>query len=96
MLDVLPLAVPLAAAGVGDRRLSRAAWLTGALLLAWSVGVAALGAFVFPNERWNLLPRDVDRHHERLWDWSDPQIVRAWRSGGSPQNFSLFDTVPDR
>ena len=90
MLDVLPLVVPLAAAGMDGRQLPRAASAAGILVLAWSVGVSALGAFIFPNERWNLTPRDVDRNHERLWDWSDTQILRAWRTGPSPQNFSLF------
>ena len=61
-----------------------------AMLLAWSIAVSAAGAFVFPNERWNQHPADVDRHHRRLWDWSDLQIARAWRSAPSPQNFSLF------
>jgi hypothetical protein len=88
MLDVLPFVVPIAAA-VGTRHVSgmKKAFLSVALV--WSVGVAALGSFVFPNERWNLMPEDVDRHHERLWDWSDMQIHRAWRAGASPQNFSL-------
>jgi hypothetical protein len=91
MLDVLPLLVPLAAAGLAAHRPGRAAAAVAAALAAWSVAVAALGAFVFPHERWNLLPRDVDRHHERLWDWSDSQIARAWQSEPSPQNGSLFE-----
>lgn len=90
MLDVLPLLVPLAAGGIREARLARPAIALGAAALAWSVIVAGTGAFVFPNERWNLEPRDVDRHHERLWNWSDLQIVRCWERGPSPQNFSLF------
>ena len=88
MLDVLPFLVPLAAS-VGMRNLPRASIAALALGFTWSVVVAGLGAFVFPNERWNLMPEDVDRHHERLWDWSDMQIERAWHAGPSPQNFSL-------
>lgn len=91
MLDILPLLAPLAAGGIGTQSFSRAASIAAALLLAWSIAVAATGAFVFPHERWNLTPDDVDRHHERLWDWSDVQIVRCWRAGPSPQNFSLFE-----
>lgn len=94
MLDVLPLLAVLAAAGVNDRALPRAAAVAIAGALAWSVAVSAAGAFVFPNERWNVSPADVDRYHHRLWDWSDLQIVRAWRGAPSPQNFSLF--VDDR
>ena len=90
ILDVLPLLAPLAAAAIGHRDLGRGARTAIGLALLWSVVVAGTGAFVFPNERWNLMPADVDRHHERLWDWSDTQIVRAWRSSPSPQNFSLF------
>ena len=88
MLDVLPCLVPLAAA-VGTQTVPLFSRLALAIVLGWSVAVAGLGAFVFPNERWNLSPEDVDRHHERLWDWSDLQIHRAWHAGPSPQNFSL-------
>ena len=87
MLDVLPCLVPIAAAA-GTRRFSRFSVAAMVIAFAWSVAVAGLGAFVFPNERWNLLPEDVDRHHERLWDLSDLQIHRAWHAGPSPQNFS--------
>ena len=88
MLDVLPCLVPIAGA-VGTRPVPRSSGAAIGIALAWSVAVAGLGAFVFPNERWNLLPEDVDRHHERLWDLSDLQIHRAWHAGPSPQNFSL-------
>ncbi|MBA3231759.1 MAG: hypothetical protein H0T05_02965 [Acidobacteria bacterium] len=90
MLDVLPLIAPLAAAGL--LRIRRPAVTTLAIAaLAWSIVVAGTGAFCFPNDRWNTDPLDVDRHHERLWDWSDPQVVRCWQRGPSPQNFSLFE-----
>jgi hypothetical protein len=95
MLDVLPFCVPLAAA-IGTRQIPRAARAGLALALTWSVAVAGLGAFVFPNERWNLMPEDVDRHHERLWDWTDMQMLRTWHAGPSPQNFSLPPFGGDR
>lgn len=57
--------------------------------LAWSIVVAGTGAFF--NNPWNTTPVDVDRHHERLWDWHDLQIRRAWASGASSQNFNLFN-----
>lgn len=60
-----------------------------AAALVWSVVVAGTGAF-FTNT-WNTSPVDVDHHHERLWDWHDLQIRRAWASGRSPQNFNLFN-----
>lgn len=89
-LDLLPVLVPLAIAGVPIVARSRV--LTGVTLLAlvWSVAVAGAGAFVYPAEQWNTDPIDVDRHHERLWEWRDAQIARTFRSGPSPQNFDLF------
>ena len=91
LLDVLPLLAPAAAAGVDaiapGRRPGR---VIAAALLAWSVGVAAAGAFVYPNEAWNTRPLEVDRFHERLWAIGDSQIPRALSSPPSPQNFDLF------
>jgi hypothetical protein len=89
-LDLLPLLVPLAVAGVewiGAKPHRRVA---ASLALAWSIALAATGAFVYPNEAWNTRPDDVDTHHARLWDFRDPQFVRCWRAGLSPQNFGLF------
>jgi hypothetical protein len=89
MLDVLPMLVPLAVVaadgfnGVVARR-------TAILALAWSITVAAIGAFCYPRGAWNSDPVDVDRAHDRLWHWSDNQIARVWNAGASPQNFSLF------
>lgn len=89
MLDVLPLIAPLAAVGLARIRGPVVTSLAVAAL-AWSIVVAGTGAFYFPNDRWNTDPANVDRHHERLWDWADPQIVRCWQRGPSPQNFGLF------
>jgi hypothetical protein len=60
------------------------------VLLAWSVAVAAAGAFVYPNDAWNTSPAEVDRAHHRLWDIRDSQIRRVFASAPSPQNFDLF------
>jgi hypothetical protein len=89
MLDVLPLLAPLAAAGLARPR-GRLFLGLAAAALAWSIVVSATGAICYPHERWNTDPLDVDRHHERLWEWSDPQIARCWERGPSPQNFSLL------
>jgi hypothetical protein len=89
LLDVLPLLIPLAAAGLARTQL-RAISGIAALLLSWSVVVAGTGAFYYPNDRWNSDPVDIDRSHERLWDWNDMQVTRCWTRGPSPQNFSLF------
>jgi hypothetical protein len=89
LIDVLPLVVPIGAAAAAAivHPLARAlCWIA----LAFSVALAATGAFSYPAERWNTDPTDVDRDHARLWDWRDPQFVRCWRQGLSPQNFDLF------
>lgn len=89
MLDLLPLLVPAAALAMSRLGGSAARGL-GAAALAWSVAAAGTGAFCYPHDQWNTDPASVDRFHERLWDWSDPQIVRCWTRGMSPQNFNLF------
>jgi hypothetical protein len=90
MLDLLVPLAPAAALGV-ESALARSwsRWLAAAAL-AWSLVVSATGAFMYPNDQWNTSPESVDTHHARLWDWRDPQIVRAWKRGPSPQNFDLF------
>ena len=62
------------------------------LTLIWSIGVAALGAFVYPAEQWNNDPVNVDREHSRLWEWRDSQIVRCARTPWSAQNFAFVDS----
>ena len=96
MLDVLPLLVPVAAAFVSSLRLTPVTRAIAGTALAWSVSVAATGAFEYPNERWNVDPRDVDRNHERLWDWTDLQIVRCWERGPDPMNFRLMSRAATR
>ncbi|HTK28014.1 MAG TPA: hypothetical protein VL309_00575 [Vicinamibacterales bacterium] len=90
MLDVLPLLVPAAAVAAGRLRLRSAAGAAACAALAWSILVAATGAFVYPNDRWNSDPTDIDRDHARLWSWSDNQLARSWKTAPSPQNFELF------
>lgn len=95
MLDILPLLAPLGAGGVARMRGPAAKGLAVAAM-AWSILVAATGAFGYPHDRWNTDPVSVDRFHERLWDWSDPQIVRCWQRGASPQNFNLLSPAAFR
>lgn len=90
MLDLLPVLVPLAASAMAVTRfrpLTLAACMTA---LAWSVALAATGAFCYPHDEWNTSPVEVNHEHSRLWDWSDPQFIRCWRTGLSPQNFDLL------
>lgn len=92
MLDILPLLVPAATFGI-ERLRTRPRVALASVALAWSIAVSALGAFNYPEGRWNNEPGDVDRYHERLWDWSDTQIVRTWQGGPSRQNFTLLDAA---
>ena len=96
LTDLLPLLLPLAAAGLAAVRLRPIARAGLAVAFSWSVLVAATGAFVYPNDVWNLDPRNVDRFHNRLWSVADNQIVRCWQRGPSPQNFSLFSRAAYR
>ena len=90
MMDVI---VPFAPAlALGLVRMTGTGWgrIAAGVLLAWSILVAGRGAFVYPNDAWNTNPAEVDREHHRLWDARDSQLVRVFRLGASPQNFSLF------
>jgi hypothetical protein len=94
VIDLLPLLVPLVAAGTGVLRASRVALGLAAAALAWSIALAATGAFCYPAEAWNTSPSGVDLNHGRLWEWRDPQFVRCWRTGLSPQNMDLLALRP--
>jgi hypothetical protein len=96
MIDVLVPLAPAAVLGVEAVRARQWSGWLAAVALAWSIGVAATGAFIYPNDQWNTNPESVDTHHERLWQWHDSQIVRAWRRGPSPQNFDLFSRAAVR
>jgi hypothetical protein len=96
LLDVLPLLVPIAAAGFEAIARRRVVAVLAAASLVWSIAAAALGAFVYPAEQWNTDPASVDQHHERLWDWRDAQIARAARAGWNPNNFALFSRAAFR
>jgi hypothetical protein len=98
-LDLLVPAAPLAALGAA----AIARWRIGQaimwLLLVWSIAVAMAGAFIYPAERFNTDPDEIDAHHDRLWSVRDSQLVRIFHAPLSPQNFELFTAatvrVPD-
>ena len=90
MLDVLPPLALLAAAALARMRFGPLTLAACTALLVWSVALAATGAFCYPHEAWNTSPVEVNLEHSRLWDWADPQFVRCWRTGFSPQNFDLL------
>lgn len=91
LLDLLPVLVP--AAAIGMSRLAQASIpirVLGAAALAWSIVIAATGAFCYPHDQWNTDPVSANVQHARLWDVRDSQILRCWERGWSPQNFALF------
>jgi hypothetical protein len=101
LIDLLPLLVPLAAAGATILVNTRVGVAVGGAALAWSVLLAATGAWCYPADGWNSDPINVDQHHERLWEWRDPQFVRAWRRGAHRDNLSFmlegaFTAPPDK
>jgi hypothetical protein len=50
------------------------------ILLIWSVFAQFVGAFYYPNGNWDGEP-NVDYHPEKLWDWSDTQLMRTFSAG---------------
>jgi hypothetical protein len=50
------------------------------ILLIWSVFAQFVGAFYYPNGNWDGEP-NVDYHPEKLWDWRDTQLMRAFNAG---------------
>jgi hypothetical protein len=79
--DALPLFTILLAAGL-DWSWTRCRLLFGAFVVAvaFSVTVQVIGAFCYPSS-WHHSPVDVDRHHERLWDWRDTELSRCLAEG---------------
>jgi hypothetical protein len=79
----------------------RPAALLCAALAAFSVGVQVIGVYC-DDEDWNRTPLPVEEHPERLWDWSDLHLVRAFRSGWHGGELwplcvtAFFDPVPAR
>jgi hypothetical protein len=75
--DVVPLFAVLLACALSSPpgRSLAGRWLFG-VTIAWSIAVQTLGASCYPSS-WNLLPANVDTHHERLWNWSDTELSRC-------------------
>jgi len=89
LLDLLVFLTPPAAVALDTVLRPRWAQAVCVSALLWSIVAAGTGAFFADN--WNTSPADVDKHHERLWDWRDSEIPRAWSLGlDRDQNFGLF------
>jgi hypothetical protein len=55
---------------------SRVLVAVSAMTVIISIGVHAIGSFCYPST-WNSQPRNVDLHHDRLWDWRDTELSRC-------------------
>ena len=58
-------------------------WSRSLLLLACAaaVSIQAVGAFCYPGGAWDERPVNVDAAPDRLWDWEDDPIRRAFWAG---------------
>jgi hypothetical protein len=80
LTDILPVLAILAAPTV--ERLWRRTDGRVLLLLLATRGIAVQAIGVYCDEHsWDALPVPVDRSKGRLWDWGDPQILRAVQAG---------------
>ena len=51
------------------------------LTLGVSIFLQAVGAFCYPNSRWDETPVAVADRPARLWDWRDSPITRSLAAG---------------
>jgi hypothetical protein len=83
--DVIPIFAIIFAFGL-DWMFERSRVLVAiaALTVIFSIAVQTIGAFCYPSS-WNREPSNVDRHHERLWDWRDTEISRCLHETFAPR-----------
>ena len=63
----------------------RAQLFCGGLLLFVSVFINTLGATSHATWLWNMRPRGIDEHPDRLWDWRQPQFLAGILPFPEPQ-----------
>jgi hypothetical protein len=80
MTDVLPAIVLLIACGLQPIVRKRAMLALAGVLALYGVAVQVIGVY-FADDDWNRGPVPLEAAPQRVWDWSDLQIVRAARSG---------------
>jgi len=80
MTDVLPALVLLLAYGLRPIIRKRAMLVLVAVLGLYGVAVQVIGVY-FADDDWNRAPVPLEADPQRVWDWSDLQIVRAAQSG---------------
>ncbi|HEX7409821.1 MAG TPA: hypothetical protein VF515_19505 [Candidatus Binatia bacterium] len=78
--DVAPLLCLFLVYGLVPLCHTRPVAVLCAALAVCSVGIQAIGVYC-DDDDWNLTPVHLELHPERVWDWSDLHLVRAFRSG---------------
>lgn len=80
--DMLPLFFVLALPALDRSEADRRRWPQALMLVAavWSGLVALQGATLRASWCWNVDPASVDADPDRLWDWSDAQLVAGYRA----------------
>ncbi len=59
----------------------------GGLLLLLSMFINTLGATAHATWLWNVRPKEIDSHPERLWDWRQPQFLAGYLAYPQPAEF---------
>ena len=63
----------------------------GGALLLLSVIINTLGATSHATWLWNIRPRGIDEHPERLWDWRQPQFLAGYLPYPPPHTFPIAE-----
>ena len=72
--DLAPVLFAALAWGIGQGLLAARAWRIAFWAAgAWSLLLFNAAALVYSNERWDMVPVNVNFVPDRLFDWSDPQ-----------------------
>lgn len=96
LVDVLPALALLAAPTVERLWQWSAARALVVCLALWGIVVQGIGVYC-DDGSWNATPVPVDRQPARVWDWRDPQILRALGAGwrGTDLAGVLWQAVTD-
>jgi len=84
LADLLPFLAFFLTAVWARIQARRATVLAFALTVLVAFWVQMVGAYYYPMGQWDKEPINVDVAPERVWDWSDSQIIRNWRTGPAP------------
>ena len=84
--EVIPLlAIPFGLALQWSRARSRPLYAIALVLIAVSIGIQVLGALEYPSG-WDEFPQSIDNSRERLWDWSDCELLRCVKKSKAYQS----------